>query len=707
MPGISDHEAITFQLNFCVNKTSNINLHKVHQYHRANTTEIIKEMDQFSNLFLTNNPYEQSVERNWQQLKDMLLELIEKYVPHKVINPYKNLPWLSKGIKRLMKQRKRLYDHAKCTQHPVDWAAYKKAQNQVNSILGKAHQDYCSHLFDDTFTDNRKRFWSLIKRIRKNYQPVMPLHIGNSLKSTPLSKAEALNHQFYSVFTKENNDIPIMNSETYPAMNNIVFSINGIQSLLKNLKPRKAAGPDSIPTWILKLCSTQIAPILQVIFTQSLNHGILPKDWLTANIIPIYKKGNKHEAANYRPISLTSVCCKLMEHVVFRNIFEHLSNFGIINPHQHGFQPGLSCQTQLILLTDEILNAMDSHYQVDLLLLDFSKAFDTVAHNKLLNKLVHYGIQNSTHKWISAWLTDRTQRVMVEGALSNEVDVVSGVPQGTVLGPLMFLIYINDIDNNIQSSVRLFADDCILYRVIKSLDDCRCLQEDLNHLIHWTHLWQMKLNSDKCVVLNCTKSHSTYQTNYYINDTPLKVVDQHTYLGVTLHKSMSWSHHIHIITNKATRTLNFIKRTLSKCSTDVKATAYCTLVRPTLEYAATVWDPHQSYLIEEVERVQRRAARWVKADYRMTSSVTMMLNDLKWSTLQKRRQESRLSMFFKFLCQDSTPLEIPLHYQYITNYQTRNYHPLHLMIPSSHTLFYLKSYFPRSIVEWNKLPPYH
>lgn len=317
-----------------------------------------------------------------------------------------------------------------------------------------------------------------------------------------------------------------------------------------------------------------------------------------------------------------------MEHVIFRYILKHLNNYSIISPHQHGFQPGLSCQTQLTLLTDEILKAMDSHYQIDLLLLDFSKAFDTVTHSKLLNKLIHYGIQNSTHKWLSAWLTGRTQRVLVEGALSKDVDVISGVPQGTVLGPLMFLIYINDINQNIQSPLRLFADDCVLYRVIKSSEDCRCLQEDLHQLVYWTKIWQMKLNSDKCVVLHCTRSNTPLLTQYYINDKPLTAVDQHTYLGVTLHKTMSWSHHIHTITNKASRTLNFTKRTLSNCSSDVKTTAYLTLVRPTLEYAATIWDPHQQYLIDEIERVQRRAARWVNADYRMTSSVSKMLEDL-------------------------------------------------------------------------------
>jgi len=161
----------------------------------------------------------------------------------------------------------------------------------------------------------------------------------------------------------------------------ITFTTNGIEHLLKNLKPGKAAGPDDIPTWILKICAVQVAPILQVIFTQLPNSGTLPNDWLTANVIPIYKKGNKSIPTNYRPISLTAACCKVMEHIIFHSIMDHLNAHNIINPNQHGFRPGFSCNTQLILLVDDILRAMNSQYQVDLVLLDFSKAFDTIAYN--------------------------------------------------------------------------------------------------------------------------------------------------------------------------------------------------------------------------------------------------------------------------------------------------------------------------------------
>ena len=183
-----------------------------------------------------------------------------------------------------------------------------------------------------------------------------------------------------------------------------------------------------------------------------------------------------------------------------------------------------------------------------------------------LLELANFGIQSNIHKWITTWLTSRTQRVLVEGCTSSTKKVLSGVPQGTVLGPLMFLLYINDIDTNITSSIRLYADDCVLYRVIKSPQDRDLLQQDLNQLVQWTQTWQMKLNIEKCVSMSCNRSPASTPVVYYISENALEIADQHDYLGVRLHSSMTWSYHIQLKINKATnyKVLNLIKRTLPK-----------------------------------------------------------------------------------------------------------------------------------------------
>jgi len=224
--------------------------------------------------------------------------------------------------------------------------------------------------------------------------------------------------------------------------------------------------------------------------------------------------------------------------------------------------------------------------------------------------------------------------VVLDNHASNTLPVKSGVPQGTVLGPLMFLLYINDISKNISSTIRLFADDCIIYKVIDTEHDSHCLQGDLDVILQWTEIWQMKLNIDKCLIIRCTRSSYPIEFAYKLDEIILKTAHQHQYLGITLDKSMHWSYHIQALCKKANKTLNFIRRNLNKCDKSIKASAYLTIVRPLLEYASCVWDPYQKYLIHDIEKIQRHAARWVMSDYSTYSSVTEMLKLLEWPTLE-------------------------------------------------------------------------
>lgn len=222
--------------------------------------------------------------------------------------------------------------------------------------------------------------------------------------------------------------------------------------------------------------------MLAFIFQQSIDTGEVPQDWRTANIVPIFKKGNRSKPANYRPVSLTAIPCKIMEHIISSQMMDHLEENNILLETQHGFRHKRSCESQLIITTDDLSRVLNTHGQTDMAILDFSKAFDKVPHARLAQKLEFYGIRGKTKQWIISFLRNRSQRVLVDGDMSQLNPVISGVPQGTVLGPILFLIYINDISDNIDSTVRLFADDCLVYREIKSVEDCQILQRDNSQL---------------------------------------------------------------------------------------------------------------------------------------------------------------------------------------------------------------------------------
>ena len=251
-------------------------------------------------------------------------------------------------------------------------------------------------------------------------------------------------------------------------MPEIKVSREGVLKLLLDLKENKASGPDKVPSRILKVAAEPISHCLQLLFTASLHTGKVPSDWKQANITPVFKKGERFKALNYRPVSLTCICSKLTEHLVVSQMMKHFDEHGILADCQHGFRKQRSCETQLIDLTQELHERLEEKVQVDMIVLDFSKAFDKVPQQRLMTKLWNYGIRGNTHTWIKSFLLGRTQRVIVDGEGSGWVPVESGVKQGTVLGPVLFLSFINDLPKAVKSNVRLFTDDCVVYRQVKS-----------------------------------------------------------------------------------------------------------------------------------------------------------------------------------------------------------------------------------------------
>ena len=292
IPGMSDHEAILFSINSGgIHYNTKVD-HKVFLYHKGNIDGIKDDLTTFLSVFMSCDPHSRTVENNWNHFKSSLQVTIIKHIPQKVIKSKHDLPWLNHIIKSKMRHRKHLYDVAKQSGKPEDWAAYRSMRNQGNKELECAHNTYCSKLFDDSFSGNRRQFWKYIRTRRKDSSGISTLLVNDEYISDPAEKASTLSNQFQSVFTIEDqSSVPSLASIDYiSTMPAISITTRGIENLLGNLDPSKAMGPDKISPYILKYCAAEISPILQLIFTQSLNTGQLPSDWLKANICPVLRK---------------------------------------------------------------------------------------------------------------------------------------------------------------------------------------------------------------------------------------------------------------------------------------------------------------------------------------------------------------------------------------------------------------------------------
>lgn len=437
----------------------------------------------------------------------------------------------------------------------------------------------------------------------------------------------------------------------------------------------------------------------------SLKTGALPRDWLRARIIPIHKSGNRFLVDTYRPISLTTYCCELMEHILNKAIINYLESNNMLYPKQHGFRRGLSTVTQLAEITHDFAGIIDSKLQADAIFIDFAKAFDRVPHSKLISKLESFGINSKVIAWISAYLTNRSQYATLNNIDSDCLSVLSGVPQGSVLGPTLFLIYVNDISSCAEPGVtlRLFADDCVIYSTIRSIDDQLKLNSSLRNISQWCEMWGMEINVSKTAFISLTKKKRPLSFVYSLNGFNISKVDKVKYLGVTFSQDLKWEQHITNTCAKAYKQLGFLRRKLGKAPSAVKLTAYKTLVRPILEYGSIVWDPHQNYLRDKLERLQNRALRFIYSKYSWRDSATDMRNQAHIATLSCRRHVASMKFFYLLfhghlkICKDDY-IHLP------GRRSSRTNHDKCIRPFSAHSNVLKYSFFPRAVNAWNALP---
>ena len=376
--------------------------------------------------------------------------------------------------------------------------------------------------------------------------------------------------------------------------------------------------------------------------------GRVPKDWRQANITALYKKGDKKQPSNYRPVSLTSIICKVMEQFIREAIMDHMMINNLICKEQHGFVKGKNCITNLLETIDDWTKSMEIGNSVDAVYLDFKKAFDKVPHKRLVMKLKMYGIDDKIVNWVADFLRDRTQRVMVNGEASSWKKVTSGIPQGSVLGPSLFVIYINDLPESIQSKYRIFADDTKVYSEGEGGGNVK-LQRDIDALQEWSDRWQIQFNVDKCAVMHLGKNNLKKDYSMSINNETQSLVKSEAEkdLGVVVDDNLKFSKHIEGITQKANQILGVLRRNFKNINRKTFVMLYKVLVKSKLEYGNVIWNPTNERDRDMLERVPRRATKIVQG--LKHKGYSERLASLKLPTLEFRRLRGDLLQTHKII----------------------------------------------------------
>ena len=387
-------------------------------------------------------------------------------------------------------------------------------------------------------------------------------------------------------------------------LNLINFTEQEVFDALINLNPNKASGIDNIAPVVLKNCAHALATPVYHLFTISIRSGSIPSEWKIHKITSVYKSGDKTSVTNYRPISLLCIMSKVLERLIYDKIINAVATS--ITPHQYGFQRGTSTLQQLLVYFHQLVTSKN---EIDAIYIDFHKAFDSVPHNELLVKLWNMGITGTLWRWFGSYLRDRTQCVSVNNCLSSHLPVISGVPQGSILGPLLFLIYINDLPSSITSQVLIFADDTKCFRQITTTSDTQQLQSDLDSLLNWSLNNHLSFNISKFVFMSF---HCKFDSQYSINGHSLSQSSHCKDLGVIFSNTLLWREHYEMITSKAYKSLGLLRRVFknSHCS-EARKCLYISIVRPNLLYCLPLWRPYLIKDIDLLERVQRRATKFI------------------------------------------------------------------------------------------------
>ena len=586
----SDHLMITFSLTMPLNhlKTKSHITGEVLDYSKA-------DWHGLNNFFL--NHYATlskdniitDVESFWTYLKDLIIQGSNLFIPRKQTYSKTRPKWLSSTIQHKLNCLHTLRKKVKVNPTEANTLALVEAEKALQSEIEKSKQEIEADLIRQFEHSNNNEIYKYISNLTNTRGLPDTMTNGNDTVTGGPEIASCFNEYFYSVFTKDDSQPQQPEFVSSFSTESISFSVSDVFNIMSTLNTTKATGIDGISPVLLKSCASSLSTPVHTLFLLSITRGTLPKEWKTHLITPIFKSGDKADIRNYRPVSLLCILSKVLEKLIYNSLSEFVSNR--ISTQQFGFTKGRSSLQQLLVYFSNVVDATDGSASVDVMYLDLCKAFDSVTHTKLLHKLHTYGISGKLWNWFKSYLHDRQQCVRVGNAISGFLPVLSGVPQGSILGPLLFLLYINDLPDCLETSIMyMFADDSKCMHIIWDFNDTIAFQDDLNSVYHWSQTWKLKFNLSKTAFIQFG-NNSASSSNYLLNGTTVYKQTSTKDLGIIVTSEMSWSNHYKSIASKAYKSLGLIRRTFKSNSVHAKKLLYISLVRSKLTYCSQLWRP--------------------------------------------------------------------------------------------------------------------
>jgi len=638
---------------------------------------------------------------SWKKFKDLMLELEQRHIPLKKPRKRKQKVkpiWMTNKALKCIERKGKVYRKYKDKVHP----AVKAANKAVTREIKKAKQNFEKKLALNIKHDSKSFFAYVRSKSKSKVRAGSLIDDNDKLLTCDNDIADHFNQYFSSVFTSEDTsgETTFISDQLPPdhvSCTDLQFSESTVLSGLSKLRSDKSMGPDGMAPRLLIEIKDLISYPLYILFRKSLDESVVPEDWKEAIVTPIFKQGSRNRAENYRPVSLTSLVCKLFEGIVRDALTYHLESNCLVKDSQHGFRKGRSCLTNLLQFLDKVTSSVDAGHCVDIVFLDLAKAFDKVPHDRLLFKLRNHGIDGKILNWIEQWLKGRAQRVGIRGELSKWLEVLSGVPQGSVLGPLLFLVYINDLDVGISNWILKFADDTKIFSQIRDDKDRERLQEDLQKLCQWSEEWKMLFNVSKCKVMHVGRQQE--QNSYFMNKQQLKCVDMEKDLGVIISNDLKVSRQCQMACSKASKMLGLINRTIEFKHRDVLIRLYKSLVRPHLEFCTPAWSPHYRKDRDLIEKIQRRFTRMIPNISKLPYD--QRLTEVGLWSLEDRRLRADLIEVYKII-HGLSSVSFQSFFEFCHHDRTRG-HNLKLHKHSVRTDLRQHFFTERIINVWNKL----